>query len=179
MVITTDELHHRTAEILKNPYKFIVLESEHIKYSDNNDKFVLAIELLNICNSLNYGNELFVKINPEKQINFNILTQAIGCVLKDEPFNEDQLLEYFKIQNEIDHFTKLMRDFTDIYEKTWYPSIDLILLGISLKRQSELKRERDCDLIDDYTDAYELYLDHTTDLKAGIKKIKSKIQKYM
>jgi hypothetical protein len=179
MVIATEELRERTNEIFKNPQKFIVLDSEHIKYSYNNDKFVLALESLNICNSINFGNELFAKINPGKRIDFNILIQAIECVIKDEPFNDNQLHEYFTIQNEIDHFTKLMKNYSDIFEKTWYPSIDLILLGISLKSQSELKSKRDCNLIDDYTEAYELYLDHATDLKTGIKKTQSKIKQYM
>lgn len=177
MVLNQNEVVSRK-DILTHSHNYLVLDSRHIKNQYNHRKFELAIELLNICNTVNWVNEIFAETDPDRQIEYDVLYKAIDHIIQDKPFNEDQIIEYYKVIREIEYCGKLLSNFTDFYEEIWFPNIDLILLGFPLEEQEVLQEPISSQLFDFYAEEYDkLRVDiDPKDLSDSIKNIKRTIQ---
>ena len=173
MVLTTDQFKERNIEIHHNPFNFMVLETKHIKFSSHLN-FEQAIEILDLCNTVNSANKLYEKTNPKEVINFSILYQAIQAILADKPFNDSQLVEYFKFFREYRKFTELMSDFSDIDEHCFYSQVDLHLLGFELRIEKNIRsKDIHTDLFDGYADLFEDMSNNSIDITDFIKAAKS------
>jgi len=176
MVLTTNQFKERNIEIHHNPFNFMVLETKHIKYSSILN-FEQAIEILDLCNTVNSANKLYENAFSKEKINFSILYQAIQAILADEPFNDSQLVEYFKFFREYRKFTELMSDFSDIDEHFFYPQVDLHLLGFDLKIEKNIRFENiHTDLFDGYADLYEDMSNNSIEITDFIKAAKSLVK---
>lgn len=174
MVLSEKEKLEKDRAINQKPYNYMVLDTSHIRYRENGKKFTLAVEMLNICNYVNWGNEIFKKVNASYNIELSIIYKAMDAVLKDEGFNQEDLLTYFTVRKEIEEYALLIQNFSDFNESLWFPEIDLMLAGLSLKKQSSLEIEKWEKIVDQYAKLFDDFTENNievNDFKIKVEKL--------
>lgn len=154
ITLSKKEQTEKANQIAKHPHKFMVLDVEHIKYAYNTEKFKLAVEYLNFCNKLTWVNEILENTGSDSKIELSILFEAIQHILSDKPFSKGQLKTYYATKRQFEKISFILDNFTDLSENMYFPEVDLILLGVSLKTQKKLIEE-EIDLINEYSDMHD------------------------
>jgi hypothetical protein len=131
--------------------KFMVLDAGHLKFHEDKERFRMAIEILNTCNFFVMVNEFLKGSSSKKEFKTGILYQAMQHVLKEEPFNDAQLKEYFLFWQEFESLTKLILKLYDTDSFLLDYQVDYILFGCSYSNQFDAKK---ANLMDDVNDKY-------------------------
>ena len=140
-------------DLLQRPTysKFMVLDAGHLKFHEDKERFKMAIEILNTCNFFVMVNEFLKESGSKKEFKTGILYQAMQHVLKEEPFNDAQLKEYFLLWQEFESLTKLILKLYDTDSFLLDYQVDYILFGCSYSNQFDAKK---ANLMDDVNDKY-------------------------
>ena len=120
--------------------KFMVLDAGHLKFYEDKERFRMAIEILNTCNFFVMVNDFLKGSGSKKEFKTGILYEAIQHVLKEEPFNDAQLKEYFLLWQEFDSFSTLILKLYDADNFSLDYDIDFILFGCSYSNQFDAKQ---------------------------------------
>jgi len=131
--------------------KFMVLDAGHLKFHEDKERFRMAIEILNTCNFFVTVNDFLKGSGSKKEFKTGILYEAMQHVLKEEPFNDAQLKEYFIFWQEFESLTKLILKLYDMDSFYFDFDIDLILFGCSYSNQFDAKQDN---LLEDVFEKY-------------------------
>src|SRR5680860_223678 len=144
IVLELDEQKREAGkDLLQHPTysKFMVLDAGHLKFHEDKERFRMAIEILNTCNFFVMVNDFLKGSGSKKEFKTGILYEAMQHVLKEEPFNDAQLKEYFLLWQEFDSFSTLILKLYDADNFSLDYDIDFILFGCSYSNQFDAKKD--------------------------------------
>ena len=150
---SNEEKREAGKQLLQNPIfsKFMVLDAGHLKFHEDKERFRMGLEILNTCSFFVMVNDILKESGSKKKFNTGILYQAIDHVLREEPFNDSQLKEYFQLWQEFESLTKMILKLYDPDNFYLDYEIDYILLGCSYGNQYDAKK---ANIMEDISEQY-------------------------
>ena len=151
MVVKTEIKDYETLLKLKGNYcDHILLNTEHLIYSSDKDAFMIAIEVLNVINSVKFINDFYDKVGSKIKISTNILYKAIDAGFDNKPFTDEEIKEYFKEIKLIDNFFENIEKFTEFNAHNVPYELEFVLLGLSYENQDKLTEKQKTELFEEY-----------------------------
>lgn len=151
MVVKTEIKDYETLLKLKGNYcDHILLNTEHLIYSSDKEAFMIAIEVLNVINSVKFINDFYDKVGSKIKISTNILYKAIDAGFDNKPFTDEEIKEYFKEIKLIDNFFENIEKFTEFNAHNVPYELEFVLLGLSYENQDKLTEKQKTELFEEY-----------------------------
>ena len=151
MVVKTEIKDYETLLKLKGNYcNHILLNTEHLIYSSDKEAFMIAIEVLNVINSVKFINDFYDKVGSKIKISTNILYKAIDAGFDNKPFTDEEIKEYFKEIKLIDNFFENIEKFTEFNAHNVPYELEFVLLGLSYENQDKLTEKQKIELFEEY-----------------------------
>ncbi|HEY9222324.1 MAG TPA: hypothetical protein VIO43_12200 [Lutibacter sp.] len=175
MVISNEYLKRNINDYLKNPWNYLVLDVEHLR--EDTQKLEWVLDIVNVINDSERLKKLCKDLNSDLVIENSILLEVIQSIYSEVPFNEDQLLRYYKLLSTLNKCYDILMPFSEIH-CTLSDVIELNLLGINFSEFKRLSEENKSKLPGEYSDyLYRNDVIHSNP-KSIIKEVKKIVSKY-
>lgn len=129
-------------KLQEDPQNYLILNTQRLGYYDLS-ALKYTISIINVCQTVSGGNAMFKNLEINKELNADIMFEAMKSIIENVPFNEDQLQRYFLFLREYEKFTRALsevyRDIDDLYIDA---NIDFMVLGYD---KSQINYIHDCD----------------------------------
>ena len=151
MILLEDYWKNNLIKLSKKPHNYLVLNTSHMGCREDIDKFKNSIHVLDVFQTLNWGNELYGKLNLKKSLNTGILFDVLKSIYTEEAFTNKQLQEYFQLMQGLTEFEKQIKKLYPHVETVNISSqVEFVLLGISWEEQEDLEEEKVDELNQNY-----------------------------
>ena len=126
-------------KIQNNAHNYMVLDIEHLGYSDDTEAFETGIDIINLYNTLRMVNSFFAKAGIADKIETSILGNMINSYYTGKPFTDSQLAEMVNLNNSVEHLAESIKHIAPLLmENAYIPtSVIMCLIGFNLSKQQE------------------------------------------
>lgn len=160
MTISREYWVKNLTQLANKSHNYMVLDTEHLGYSDDEERFRQGILALDVCNTIAWANDLYRKLNINKRFNDAIIFDVMKSLYTGKPFTDKQLQEYYKFQQQFHEFEHHMKRFyAHIESMTIGSETEFVLLGLNWEEQEELGSTTVKDLNSRYIGLFVQFLD--------------------
>lgn len=139
MILSKSYWTKNTSKLVKENHNYVVIDVEHFQYHHEQKRFEYTIQIMDVCNTLRNANDMYKKLGINKSFNFNILYDVAKATVSEEPFNNKQIKEYYKLMAEIEVFAIGIQSFYGGTDSLMIDTeVELLLLGVDHNKQSKL-----------------------------------------
>ncbi|WP_027064550.1 hypothetical protein [Maribacter sp. Hel_I_7] len=140
--------------IIDNPYNYMVLETNRLKYGGQKEKFKSALEVLNFVDLADTINKTIEKLESPQRIKTDIFYTAIECIIENLGFHDAQFKQYLI---ELDKVYSYSQIFQNLAETDYYMpfEVDYILLGMTPEELNNLSQDKLNEFSESYGDIWE------------------------
>ena len=127
-------------KIQANAHNYMVLDIEHLGYSDDTDAFETGVYVVNLYNTLRMVNSFFANAGIEKNIETSILGEMLNSFYTGKPFTDEKLEEMVILHNKIEALARSMHHISPLLmENAYIPtSVIMSLIGFNHCKQQKL-----------------------------------------
>lgn len=171
MVLNSEILKNNSRVLADNHYKYMILDVAHMVDSEMFDRFESSLQILNVRNAFEMINQLWRDMEVIKELDVTILNPVIDAIYKQEPFNQEQLKQFFTTMKEFEKALRAFRPFNAALDSVFInDEVEMFLLGISLDVQKANKEaiENHEGISEKYNNAKYEYFEDKTDYKTFI-----------
>lgn len=152
MILSNQQMEKLSIKEISN-HKHMVLNIEHLNYTEDIQLFGYAIETLNLINTINWANKLYENAESKIRIETGILYKAIDALLNQRSFTDEELLEYFKVLRKTESLYKTLLKFKEV--ETYIPyEAEFILLGMKFETLQRLDKHEIENIHEEYGNNY-------------------------
>lgn len=151
MIINKDILRENKNFVSETKTPIMVLDLKHFQYYNDVERFGLAVEILNVVNSVTWLNKICSDLNSKQCIDTSVFYEIIECLFAEKCLEDSKLKTYFEIQQDLEHFSKIFQKVADTDRNFDLPfEVDFILLGVNLEKYQDMEEDAKADLHDEY-----------------------------
>jgi hypothetical protein len=162
-------------KIEKDLENCIILNTDGFQYKEDENKFKMTIEVLNLINTIHWANDFYKNANSVFRIPTDIFHKAIDSGLTNKPFSLEELTAYFNAMLLVNSFYSSMLRFDKIEHYTPF-ALELVLFGFSISEQNKLSEKQKELFFETYGNLLH-EVGKKTDIKTFIESTKNEIEK--
>lgn len=138
MIIVNDN-KEAAKEILASRFgtSHVILNFDHIGLGYHGNRMKYAIDILDLIFFYCRVQKMYNDLGFKEKIDYSILYEVIDHVLKEEPFNDSQLIRFYELKKVFETITEAMN--TLLNEDDYYLDydVDFTLLGLTVEELRE------------------------------------------
>ena len=177
MIVSRDYWSENLRKFAENKHNYMVLETSHIGYKEDEDRLEHAVYVLDYCNMIKWFNDFFAKMNMNRRFNDVIMFDVLKALYTGKSLTEKELQDYFKLLQDFTDLEGKIKKLNSHMEVINIPSeVEFLLLGLSEEEQQDLGRKAIDELNSSYVPELVEMLNKNITVKAFIDKAKELIK---